>query len=145
QAAGKKFDNNDLRVLGQAQEDFSIDGEKTRSGLRSMFGRLNYDYDMRYLVTASFRYDGSSRFSNGNNWGFFPSASLGWNIANESFWERMKETFSGFKLRLSYGGLGNQSIGLYEYIPKLNSNTNTLNYPFGGRDINLGYAITDLP
>lgn len=57
----------------------------------------------------------------------------------------MKETVSTLKLRLSYGGLGNQSIGLYKYIPKLSSNTDYLNYPFGGKDVSLGYAITELP
>lgn len=144
-ASGKKFENNQMGLLGQAQEDFTVGGEKTRSGLRSVFGRLNYNYKLRYMIMASFRYDGSSRFAEGNKWGFFPSVSLGWNIANESFWEEMKETFSTFKLRASYGGLGNQSIGLYKYIPKLTSNTDKLNYPFGGKDVSLGYAVTELP
>lgn len=144
-ASGKKFENNEMRLLGHAQEDFTADGDKTRSGLRSVFGRLNYNYKLRYMFMASFRYDGSSRFASGNKWGFFPSVSVGWNIANESFWNKMKETVSTFKLRLSYGGLGNQSIGLYKYIPALTSNTNTLNYPFGGKNVSLGYAVTGLP
>jgi len=144
-ASGKKFENNEMSLLGQAQEDFAIGGTKTRSRLRSMFGRLNYNYQLRYMIMASCRYDGSSRFADGNKWGFFPSVSAGWNIANESFWGNMKETVSTLKLRLSYGGLGNQSIGLYKYIPKLSSNTDYLNYPFGGKDVSLGYAITELP
>lgn len=145
EASGKKFDNNDMGLLGQAQEDFTVGGSKTRSGLRSVFGRLNYNYKLRYMLMASFRYDGSSRFADGNKWGFFPSVSLGWNIANESFWENLKETVSTFKMRLSYGGLGNQAIGLYKYIPKLTSNNDNLNYPFGGKDVSLGYAVTGLP
>lgn len=144
-ASGSKFENNDMSLLEHAQEDFTVGGGKTRSGLRSLFGRLNYNYKMRYLLSASFRYDGSSRFASGNKWGFFPSVSLGWNIANEPFWANVKETVSTFKARISYGGLGNQSVGLYRYIPTLNSNTSTLNYPFGGYDVNLGYAITSLP
>ncbi len=144
-ASGKKFENNEMSLLGQAQEDFAIGGTKTRSGLRSVFGRLNYNYLMRYMIMASCRYDGSSRFADGNKWGVFPSVSAGWNIANEPFWGNMKETVSTLKLRLSYGGLGNQSIGLYKYIPKLSSNTDYLNYPFGGKDVSLGYAITELP
>lgn len=144
-ASGKTFENNDMRQLGQAQEDYAVGGSKTRSGLRSVFGRINYNYQLRYMLTASFRYDGSSRFAEGNKWGFFPSVSLGWNIANEEFWESMKETVSSFKLRASYGGLGNQSIGLYKYIPKLASNTNALNYMYGGQPVSLGYAITELP
>lgn len=144
-AYGDTFENNDMGVLDQAQENYTVGGTKTRSGLRSFFGRLNYNYKMRYMVMASFRYDGSSRFAEGNKWGFFPSVSLGWNIANESFWENMKETVNAFKLRLSYGGLGNQSIGLYQYIPTLTSNTHRLNYPFDGQNPSLGYAITELP
>ena len=144
-ASGKKFENNDMSLLGQAQEDFTVGGSKTRSGLRSVFGRLNYNYKLRYMLTASLRYDGSSRFASGNKWGLFPSVSLGWNMANENFWTNIKETVNTMKLRLSYGGLGNQNIGLYQYIPKLSSNTDGLNYPLGGKDVSLGYAITSLP
>ena len=144
-AYGQTFDNNDLDVLDQAQENYSLSGTKTRSGLRSVFGRLNYNYKMRYMLMASFRYDGSSRFADGNKWGFFPSVSLGWNIANEGFWENLKETVNALKLRLSYGGLGNQNIGLYQYIPTLTNNERSLNYPFDGANSSHGYAITELP
>ena len=144
-AYGQTFDNNNLDVLDQAQENYSVSGSKTRSGLRSVFGRLNYNYKMRYMLMASFRYDGSSRFADGNKWGFFPSVSLGWNIANEGFWENLKETVNTFKLRLSYGGLGNQNIGLYKYIPTLTNNVRALNYPFDGANSSHGYAITELP
>lgn len=144
-AYGQTFDNNDLDVLDQAQENYSVSGSKTRSGLRSVFGRLNYNYKMRYMLMASFRYDGSSRFADGNRWGFFPSVSLGWNIANEGFWENLKETVNALKLRLSYGGLGNQNIGLYQYIPTLTNNERTLNYPLDGANSSHGYAITELP
>ena len=142
---GEVFENNELDNLGHAQENYAVGGYESRSGLRSLFGRLNYNYKMRYMIMASFRYDGSSRFAEGNKWGFFPSMSLGWNIANEEFWEPFKEKVSTFKFRLSYGGLGNQQIGLYKYIPTLSSNNNTLNYPFGGQNTSLGYAITSLP
>ena len=97
------------------------------------------------MIMASFRYDGSSRFAKGNKWGFFPSVSLGWNIANEPFWENLKETVSMFKFRLSYGALGNQNIGLYRYIPTLSYNNHALNYPFDGRETSMGYAITAFP
>lgn len=142
---GEDFESNDLSVLDQAKENYSAGGSHTRSGLRSVFGRLNYNYKMRYMLMASFRYDGSSRFAKGNKWGFFPSVSLGWNVANENFWENMKDKINAFKVRLSYGGLGNQNIGLYKYIPTLSGNTSTLNYPFDGKTTSLGYAITSLP
>ncbi|WP_455666560.1 TonB-dependent receptor [Phocaeicola sp.] len=144
-ATGKKFENNDMDLMGHAQQDFSAGGAFTRSGLRSVFGRVSYNYKYRYMIMASCRYDGSSRFADGNKWGFFPSVSLGWNIANEDFWENLKETVSTFKLRLSYGGLGNQSIGVYKYIPTLNSDATSLNYALNGKDISLGYGITGLP
>lgn len=140
-----KFENNDLQLLVHGQENFAVGGEYTRNALRSLFGRIGYNYDYRYMVNFSARYDGSSRFAEGNKWGFFPSASLGWNIANEKFWKNMKDLMSAFKLRLSYGALGNQSIGNYKYIPELSYNTNNLNYPLNGKDINLGYAILGLP
>lgn len=118
-----------MSLMGHAKSNYSVGGTKTRSALRSLFGRVNYNYMMRYMIMASFRYDGSSRFAKGNKWGFFPSVSLGWNIANEPFWENLKETVSMFKFRLSYGALGNQNIGLYRYIPTLSYNTHALNYP----------------
>lgn len=144
-AYGADFENNDMSLMGHAKSNYSVGGTKTRSALRSLFGRVNYNYMMRYMIMASFRYDGSSRFAKGNKWGFFPSVSLGWNIANEAFWEDLKETVSMFKFRLSYGALGNQNIGLYRYIPTLSYNTNTLNYPFGGRETSMGYAVTSFP
>ena len=85
----------------QGQENFAVGGTKNRSGLRSLFARLNYNYDLRYIIMASMRYDGSTRFAENNKWGFFPSVSAAWNIANESFWEKQKELISTFKLRLS--------------------------------------------
>lgn len=142
----KKFENNNMIYLEHGQEDFAVRGGHYRYGLRSAFGRFGYNYDNKYIAMVSVRYDGSSRFAAGNKWGFFPSASFAWNIANENFWKPVKHTMSTFKLRLSYGALGNQGIGNYQYIPKLSSATNNLNYPFaGGSNINLGYAITSLP
>ena len=73
------------------------------------FGRINYDYDGRYLVELDARYDGSSRFAADHRWGFFPSASLGWNIHKEGFMEGASRVLSNLKLRASYGLLGNQA------------------------------------
>ncbi len=143
--SASKFENNDLKLLVHGQDNFAVDGTYARNALRSFFGRVGYNYDYRYMFTFSARYDGSSRFGEGNKWGFFPSASFGWNIANEKFWSKYKDTMSTFKFRLSYGALGNQSIGNYKYIPILNYNSNALNYPLGGKDIDLGYAVTGLP
>jgi len=74
------------------------------------FGRVNYDYKGRYLLEANLRYDGSSRFQADKRWNYFPSVSAGWNIARESFWAPYEKYISTFKLRGSYGKLGNQNI-----------------------------------
>lgn len=145
EASASKFENNNMDLLVHGQENFSVGGIKRRSGLRSLFARLNYNYDLRYMIMASMRYDGSTRFAQNNKWGFFPSVSLGWNIANEAFWENYKDFVSSFKLRLSYGGLGNQGIPEYMYIPQMTYDSSKLNYPWNGKDINLGYALMNLP
>jgi len=94
-------------------------GSEFENSLASYFGRLNYNYDDRYLLTATIRRDGSSRFAPNYRYGNFPSASLGWNVHNENFIQ-LPEFISKLKIRASYGQLGNQNIGDYLY-------TNTVN------------------
>lgn len=144
-AYGTTFDSNDLYYLGHAQDGYSIGGDYYRYGLQSLFARLSYNYENKYMFMASTRYDGSSRFASGNKWGVFPSLSAAWNVSKEEFWSPLKDAISTFKFRLSYGGLGNQSIGYYQYIATLSSNTNDLNYPFDGYTPSLGYAVTSIP
>lgn len=97
-----------------AGSTLKMDNEGTASewALVSFFGRLNYSYAERYLAEVNFRADGSSRFSPGHKWGFFPSFSLGWRISEEPFFQGNK-LISNLKLRASWGRLGNQSIGTY--------------------------------
>lgn len=78
--------------------------------LLSYFGRINYDYQSRYLFSATFRADGSSKFGDGNKWGYFPSAALAWRISSESFMAGTKSWLDDLKLRLSYGTAGNNNI-----------------------------------
>ena len=99
-------------------------GNRFENNLISLLGRVIYSYDDRYLLTASFRRDGSSRFNAKNRYGNFPSVALGWNIMNESFFEPLEKTFSNLKLRASYGVLGNQEIGDYQYNAAVASNVN---------------------
>ena len=73
------------------------------------FGRINYDYNGKYLVEGNLPYDGSSRFRRGNRWILTPSFSLGWNVARENFWEKLADVVEVFKLRVSYGELANQN------------------------------------
>ncbi|SDP82440.1 TonB-linked outer membrane protein, SusC/RagA family [Mucilaginibacter sp. OK268] len=99
-------------------------GNKKVNNLVSIFGRAIYSYDNRYLLTASFRHDGSSRFGSAHRYGDYPSIALGWNISNESFFGSLKNTVSTLKLRTSYGVLGNQEIDNYQYIAAVASNIN---------------------
>lgn len=78
--------------------------------LLSFFGRVNYDFDSKYLLSATFRADGSSKFSEGNQWGYFPSAALAWRVSSEPFMESTHEWLDDLKLRVSYGTAGNNNI-----------------------------------
>lgn len=77
------------------------------------FGRLNYDYEGRYLAEVNMRYDGTSRFRRGNRWQMYPSFSAGWNIAREAFWEPLTSVANTLKFRFSYGELGNQNTDVW--------------------------------
>lgn len=83
---------------------------------QGVFGRINYNYQEKYLFEASARYNGSSRFAPDNRWGFFPSASVGYFISKENFWQPIENAINSFKVRASYGSLGNQNVGLYSYL-----------------------------
>ena len=92
--------------------------------LISFFGRLNYNFMDRYLLAATLRRDGSSRFSENNRWGLFPSAALAWTISNEPFMKATENVLSKLKLRLGYGVTGQQEIGDYQYITSYSFSTN---------------------
>ena len=83
--------------------------------MMSWYGRLNYNYQQRYLLEVNGRYDGSSRFTKNNRWGFFPSVSAGWVVSQENFLKNTTDIIDILKLRVSYGLLGNQNIGNYPY------------------------------
>ncbi|SDD67971.1 TonB-linked outer membrane protein, SusC/RagA family [Pricia antarctica] len=140
-ASREGFFNNDLRDLDAGGVDNQqISGHREEWRLRSVFGRLNYSFDDRYLLQANLRIDGSSRFGDGNRYGYFPSVSAGWNITNESFMENVSDgaVLSNLKLRASWGQLGNQDIGLNKFRSTYNLNQN---YQFAGNPVS-GSAIT---
>lgn len=89
--------------------------------VQGIFYRLGYNYKGRYLAEFNGRYDGSSRFPKGDRWGFFPSASAGWVISEEQFFEPIKPVLNMFKLRGSYGQLGNQSVANYSFVPTMSA------------------------
>jgi TonB-linked SusC/RagA family outer membrane protein len=91
------------------QDNKYISGGSASWATAGFFGRVNYDYDGKYLFEANVRYDGSSRFTQDKRWNWFPSFSAGWNIAEESFWADWKHYVNTLKLRASWGKLGNQN------------------------------------
>ena len=105
--------------------------DSSRNTLISFFARANYTLLDRYLLTASFRRDGSSRFGPANHWGDFSSIALAWRIKEESFLKNVN-LFSDLKLRVGYGVTGNQDIGLaYPFLPIYTQGANNVQYPFG--------------
>ena len=118
--AGSDADGNTRMETSGGQNQYALEG---------YFARFNYDYKGRYLFEASGRYDGSSRFDASHRWGFFPSASAGWRISEEKFFEPVKKVVNNLKLRYSYGSLGNQQVGYYDYIRKISVSTGS--YTFG--------------
>lgn len=113
-------------------------GYRNESALLSYLGRLEYNYDNRYLLNAVIRRDGSSRFSEANRWRSFPSVSAAWRINNESFFK--SETINELKLRVSYGELGSGNIGEYEYVGFIN----TLGAAVFGNSQNLQPSATQI-
>lgn len=116
----------------------SNNGTANEWALQSFFGRLNYSFNDKYLAEANLRYDGTSRISKQNRWGIFPSFSAGWRISNENF---LKNAYwmDNLKMRVSYGQLGNQEIGLYPYQRVLD-----LTYYSFGSTTEQGVYVTDL-
>lgn len=110
--------------------------------MMSGYARINYNFDEKYLIEANGRYDGSSRFTEKNRWGFFPSVSAGWLISKESFMQSLSHKIDVLKLRVSYGLLGNQDIGNYPYTATINPG---YGYYFGdGKELSSGVAQTSL-
>lgn len=110
--------NNDIQVMGEDGTYVTNSGWKDASTTMSVFARANYNYDNRYLITATIRGDASSKFGPAHRWGAFPSVALAWRISNEA-WMRDVQQISNLKLRLGYGQVGNSNIGTYLYAAKM--------------------------
>ncbi|UUF13676.1 MULTISPECIES: SusC/RagA family TonB-linked outer membrane protein [Flavobacterium] len=118
-AASRGFltNTNSYRNLGAGTVFLKPDSNLSETELISAFGRLNFDYDDKYLLTFTARRDGSSSFSKNYKYGTFPSGAIGWNIGKENFLKDSK-TISNLKLRASYGATGNPSIGAYSTLSR---------------------------
>lgn len=138
-AGGRNTVNSVVRVLDGVNEVPNVSGGLNEFALVSYLGRLTYSYNDRYLLTANIRRDGSSRFSPGNKFGVFPSASVGWRVSEEGFMSGVS-FISDLKLRASWGETGFQEIGNYSFQPTLD---NTINYLFNGT-VSTGVAQRNL-
>ncbi len=128
---------NDLGGAEQINSKYSNVSERV---LNSYLGRINYSYADKYLLTASYRADGSSVFGANNKWGYFPSGSVAWKIAEEPIVKKLN-IFSDLKIRGSWGVVGNQAITAYQTISAINSGAN---YPYSGNDnTDLGFIIAN--
>ena len=156
---GQSFQDSPSRSLGSGRQDLissasgaylqnvsggttlsTATGTSSRYSLISYFGRVNYDYNGKYLLQATVRHDGTSRFAKGNRWGTFPSVSLGWRISQEDFFD--VSWIDDLKLRANYGTLGSQNVGNYDHLSLMNSYTG---YAYtGGTTLITGQAITDV-
>jgi len=138
-ASQRNFPDQDdkLVFLGNGLGSIVVSEGNWANALLSVFGRVNYIYNRKYLVSFTLRRDGSSRFSPENRWGTFYSVSGAWRIDQENFLKD-NDFFSMLKLRAGYGAIGNQEVGNYAYSDQISPN---FNYPFGGVMAN-GYAIS---
>lgn len=145
---GYTWEDESQRYVGGVRSNFpsddvpyldagGADGQTNTGGgydwaLQSIFGRLSYNFNERYLFETTMRYDGSSRFPTDSKYGFFPSVAAGWRVSEEGFWKDNAnlEFFNNLKVKASYGILGNNNIGNYPY-QSVYALDNNLNYVFG--------------
>lgn len=127
--------------LGQSLgEVTSSNGGYTKTGLLSYMGRIMYDFDNKYMFSATVRSDASSRLAEGHKWHTYPAVSAGWNIKNEPFMQSVS-LIDRMKLRIGYGQTSNQSVDPYSTLGRLSSR----NYNFGNSTYATGYYVTQLP
>lgn len=128
---------NNVHQMDNGEEMYSIGGSQNEWSLMSYMARANYTFDERYLLTATIRRDGSSRFGSKHRWGTFPSVSAAWRISKESFFPQ-DQAINDLKLRVGYGKTGSQaSVSNYSYLPSYT----TMVYPFGTNDKNQSALI----
>ncbi len=116
---------SDMYVSGGGSDQYTQDRSTSLFG---MLARVQYNYDSKYMLSASIRRDGSSRFAKKNRWGVFPSLSAGWNISEEDFWKPLSKAISSAKLRASYGTTGNQNFADYAFQSVISQN---FDYAYG--------------
>lgn len=144
-ASKKNIPNEDeaLWYFNAAADGDYVSGNASEVGLMSYLGRLNYSFDNKYLVTVNFRADGSSRFPEGNKWGYFPSLAIGWKMSEEAFMSNI-DWISSLKLRAGWGQIGNNNIGYYPYQTTMSGNAQ-YRYLYGAEEnFDQGYVVVSM-
>ncbi len=116
--------------IADGQQGYIDPGSLWKTVNKGLVGRVNYDYNRKYIAEFSFRYDGSSKFQKGSQWGFFPGGSVGWRISEEKFFKNASALsfINNIKLRASYGEMGDENASQYEFISGYNYPYTPLNY-----------------
>ena len=142
---GNDFERSYLSNTKPTQlSEVSVSGKpRTQGALASFFGRVNYNYESKYLLSATVRADGSSNFARGHRWGIFPSVSAGWVMSSEPFMENTKDWLSFLKLRASWGQNGNASISNFQYLSTIVLDT-AASYAFDSEDAFAVGAVGDV-
>lgn len=136
-ASVKEFLSDNYNQLNNGLLDPTVGGSKNEWALLSFFGRINYSFDDKYLLTATVRRDGTSRIAKGNRWGTFPSFSAAWRLSEESFYKK-NDVLSDLKLRAGYGVTGNQAVlDNYAAVTRLK----TAQYVFNGTPVSTLYPL----
>lgn len=131
-STGQNYLNETLKVINASDVSLrTTNGTGSNSALASYFGRIDYSYDSKYLISTSLRRDGSSNFGTNNKWGYFPAASLGWRLSKEPFMSSYTDVISDIKIRGSWGRVGNDNITSFGYLSTIRSGTDADNYVFG--------------
>ena len=149
ESSNSKFPNDFSRAWlsntnPTALSQIGVSGKpKTQGGLASFFGRVNYNYDSKYLASATLRADGSSNFARGHRWGFFPSVSAGWVISSEPWMANTKSWLDFLKIRGSWGQNGNASISNFQYLSTITLDSDA-GYLFGNKDALETGAVGDV-
>ncbi|QEC72720.1 TonB-dependent receptor [Arachidicoccus ginsenosidivorans] len=131
------FGDINYYYLDAASTNKSSGSSGYESSLFSLFGRVDYDYADKYLLSATIRRDGSSNFGPNNRYGNFPAASIAWRVSDEDFM-KSADWINDLKLRVGYGATGNQSIPSFQYLRRYQASQNTSSYPIGGKDLSSG-------
>ena len=123
--------SKDLSSFTVAQGETTVGHDISAYRTLGYFARVNYDYEGKYLAEISGRWDGTSKFASKDRWGFFPSASIGWRMSSEKFWNKLLPVVNNAKFRFSVGSLGNQQVNNYAYFDQIYTD-NKMSYTFDG-------------